>query len=109
MPQPAVSPSAVSPPDWPDAVREAGKFRDPRRTADGQERARVPLERLRTLWFNTGTLCNITCAHCYIESSPRNDRLLYLTRAAVATYLEDRKSTRLTSIHYCASRMPSSA
>lgn len=70
-------------------VREAAKFRDPRRTADGQERAQVALRRLDTLWFNTGTLCNITCAHCYIESSPRNDRLVYITRAEVAEYLDE--------------------
>ena len=25
---------------------------------------------LETLWFNTGTLCNLTCRNCYIESSP---------------------------------------
>ena len=50
------------------------KFQDPDITADGEERARVALTRLETLWFNTGTLCNLECANCYIESSPRNDR-----------------------------------
>jgi hypothetical protein len=30
------------------------------------------------LWFNTGTLCNLTCENRYIESSPRNDRLAYV-------------------------------
>jgi Radical SAM superfamily/4Fe-4S single cluster domain len=47
----------------------------------------------RTLWFNTGTLCNITCTNCYIESSPTNDRLVYLSRAEVENFLaqiEDR-------------------
>ena len=47
-------------------------------TADGKTRASVPLRALQTLWFNTGTLCNLTCANCYIESSPRNDRFAYL-------------------------------
>jgi uncharacterized Fe-S cluster-containing radical SAM superfamily protein len=47
------------------------------------------LQKLRTLWFNTGTLCNISCRNCYIESSPRNDRLVYLTRAEVASYLDE--------------------
>ncbi|HQT47356.1 MAG TPA: radical SAM protein [Acidocella sp.] len=41
----------------------------------------VALERLETLWFNTGTLCNLACADCYIESSPRNDRLAYFPLA----------------------------
>jgi uncharacterized Fe-S cluster-containing radical SAM superfamily protein len=63
------------------------KFRDPRITAKGEVRAFVSLERLTTLWFNTGSLCNITCNNCYIESSPRNDRLAYVTAAEVSEYL----------------------
>ncbi|MGB0646914.1 MAG: radical SAM protein, partial [Bradymonadia bacterium] len=39
------------------------------------------------LWFNTGTLCNLTCENCYIESSPTNDALVFLTLEDVATYL----------------------
>ena len=58
-------------------------------TADGKRRATVALRRLRTLWFNTGTLCNLACGHCYIESSPRNDRLVYLSRADVRGYLDE--------------------
>ncbi|MDP8916689.1 MAG: radical SAM protein [Pseudomonadota bacterium] len=58
-------------------------------TARGETRARVALERLETLWFNTGTLCNLTCLNCYIESSPRNDALVYLTAAEVSAYLDE--------------------
>jgi hypothetical protein len=65
------------------------KFQDPEITAKGERRASVRLGTLRTLWFNTGTLCNITCDNCYIESSPRNDRLAYLTRAEVRTFLDE--------------------
>jgi uncharacterized Fe-S cluster-containing radical SAM superfamily protein len=65
------------------------KFRDPRVTAKGEARAAVGLSGLRTLWINTGTLCNITCRNCYIESSPRNDALVYLTAAEVAAYLDE--------------------
>jgi hypothetical protein len=65
------------------------KFRDPFVTAAGERRAQVALKALKTLWFNTGTLCNLTCSHCYIESSPKNDRLLYLTAAEVAEYLDE--------------------
>ncbi|MDE0345547.1 MAG: radical SAM protein [Boseongicola sp.] len=63
------------------------KFRDPLVTATGEERAEVALSRLETLWFNTGTLCNIECPNCYILSSPRNDSLVYLTLADVEHYL----------------------
>src|SRR5689334_4514195 len=64
------------------------KFQDPFVTANGERRAQVALKSLDTLWFNTGTLCNLTCQHCYIESSPKNDRLVYLTAAEVADYLD---------------------
>jgi uncharacterized Fe-S cluster-containing radical SAM superfamily protein len=65
------------------------KFRDPAVTAAGDRRAHVALKSLDTLWFNTGTLCNLTCANCYIESSPKNDRLAYLTTAEVTGYLDE--------------------
>jgi uncharacterized Fe-S cluster-containing radical SAM superfamily protein len=76
------------------AVEEAGeldtrKFQDALVTASGETRAYVELKSLETLWINTGTLCNVTCANCYIESSPRNDRLSYITRAEVAAYLDE--------------------
>lgn len=70
-------------------LASVAKFADPIWTADGKRRATVALRRLRTLWFNTGTLCNLACGHCYIESSPRNDRLVYLSRADVRGYLDE--------------------
>lgn len=66
-----------------------GKFSHPLITAKGEPRASVDFRRLETLWFNTGTLCNIACANCYIESSPTNDRLVYLTEADMAPYLDE--------------------
>jgi uncharacterized Fe-S cluster-containing radical SAM superfamily protein len=65
------------------------KFDHPFLTANGEQRARVGLKNLETLWFNTGTLCNITCQNCYIESSPRNDRLVYLSLTDVIAYLDE--------------------
>jgi len=65
------------------------KFRDPDITLTGDLRARVPLETLSTLWFNTGSLCNITCKNCYIESSPRNNRLSYISSEEVKSYLNE--------------------
>ena len=67
----------------------AAKFSDPMVTAKGEERAEVRLSKPDTLWFNTGTLCNIECLNCYIESSPTNDRLVYLSAAEVETYLNE--------------------
>jgi hypothetical protein len=68
---------------------DPAKFRDPVTTAKGEVRAQVALRALETLWFNTGTLCNLTCCNCYIESSPRNDRLAHLTRDEVREYLDE--------------------
>ncbi len=55
----------------------------------------MALSGLKTLWFNTGTLCNLECANCYIESSPKNDRLVYLTLADVLPYLDEIARDRL--------------
>ena len=71
------------------------KFADPDLTATGERRARVALTALRTLWLNTGSLCNITCRNCYIDSSPENDRLAYLTRAEAKAYLDEIARDRL--------------
>ena len=83
----------------PGDTSRGGRFRDPFVTATGETRATVALRTLDTLWFNTGTQCNLTCAHCYIESSPRNDRLAWLSLDDVRTYLDeiarDRLPTRL--------------
>lgn len=65
------------------------KFADPDLTADGKRRARVALTRLSTLWINTGTLCNIACRNCYIESSPTNDAFVYMSRAEAAAFLDE--------------------
>ncbi|WP_317054467.1 radical SAM protein [Roseovarius rhodophyticola] len=74
--------------DVTELTANAGKFEDPAVTADGQPRATVALSNPQTLWFNTGTLCNITCVNCYIESSPENDRLVYITADEVRDYLD---------------------
>jgi organic radical activating enzyme len=66
----------------------AGKFSDPFITAKGETRASVALTKPETLWFNTGTLCNIECENCYILSSPSNDALVYITTAEVENYLD---------------------
>ena len=78
------SPFRVEAPPLPRA-----KFVDPAVTAAGEPRASVPPISLDTLWFNTGTLCNLACATCYIESSPTNDALVYLTLAEVGRYLDE--------------------
>ncbi|MEN8832242.1 radical SAM protein [Pacificibacter sp.] len=71
--------------NWP----HGEKFINPKVTAKGDARATVSLSNPQTLWFNTGTLCNITCVNCYIESSPTNDALVYITTEDVRAYLDE--------------------
>ena len=67
----------------------AEKFVDPEVTAKGEPRASVRLNELKTLWFNTGTQCNLSCVNCYIESDPKNDRLQFITREEVTPFLRE--------------------
>ena len=83
-----------------DGRAAARKFENPDRTLKGEVRARVPLDRLETLWFNTGTLCNITCQSCYIESSPRNDRLVYLSSDDVRPFLDEAAAVGVREIGF---------
>ena len=90
----AVAPPAPSPFGVADArALDPAKFRDPLVTATGQPRAHVALRELDTLWLNTGTLCNLACKTCYIESSPVNDALIYLTAAEAARFLDEIAAT----------------
>lgn len=88
-----VSTTVVSAPS-PFAVPQArpidpAKFRDQLRTAKGDARAHVALDRLATLWINTGTLCNLACKTCYIESSPTNDALVYIRLDEAEAFLDE--------------------
>ena len=65
------------------------KFNNPDYTISGERRAKVELKSLKTLWFNTGTLCNIECKNCYIESSPTNDDLVYIKVAEVQKFINE--------------------
>jgi MoaA/NifB/PqqE/SkfB family radical SAM enzyme len=65
------------------------KFKNQKVTADGSNRAFIEARNIKTLWFNTGTLCNIECKNCYIESSPKNDSLAYLTFEEVKSFIDE--------------------
>jgi len=78
----------------------AAKWAVAETTAQGKPRAAVPPGALKTLWFNTGTLCNIECANCYIESSPRNDRLEYLRLPMIRPFLEEAQGMGASEIGF---------
>ena len=71
------------------------KFQHPSITANGQRRASVTLKDLKTLWFNTGTRCNLSCPNCYIESTPWNDRLQFLQLSDIIPFLDEIKEHHL--------------
>ena len=64
-------------------------------TSDGKPRAYVELRNIETLWFNTGTLCNLQCNDCYIESSPTNKNLQYINLLEVKKYITEIKENNL--------------
>jgi molybdenum cofactor biosynthesis enzyme MoaA len=50
----------------------------------------VPLAHLDELWFQVGgTVCNLTCRHCFISCSPHNHTFGFLNLEAVRRALED--------------------
>src|SRR5438067_5388746 len=50
----------------------------------------VPLAHLDDLWFQVGgTLCNLTCRHCFISCSPHNHSFGFLDLATVRRVLEE--------------------
>ena len=50
----------------------------------------VCLTHLDHLWFQVaGTLCNLTCHHCFISCSPKNDSFGFLSLATVDRYLQE--------------------
>lgn len=65
------------------------KFKEAKVTSDGSERGYVDFQQLETLWFNTGSQCNIDCENCYMESSPTNDTLVYLSKDEILSYVEE--------------------
>ncbi len=50
----------------------------------------LPPGELDSLWFQVGgTLCNLTCTHCFISCSPTNRSLGLMTRKELEPYLEE--------------------
>ncbi|MEK7233413.1 MAG: radical SAM protein [Elusimicrobiota bacterium] len=78
----------------------AAKWAVAETTAQGKARAVVPPGTLKTLWLNTGTRCNIECANCYIESSPRNDRLEYLRLTEIRPFLDEAREMGASEIGF---------
>lgn len=91
-----IDPNIIIPQHQP--ALDKAKFQNPDVTAKGEKRASVGFDGFQTLWFNTGSLCNIECANCYIESSPTADHFVYLTPEDMAPYLDELDAMNTGSI-----------
>lgn len=61
----------------------------------------VALESLDELWFQVGgTLCNLSCSHCFISCNPRNDSFGFLDLAAVTRVLEDSRALGVKEYYF---------
>lgn len=70
--------------NWPSAAGEI-----PHADVSRGALAHVELSALETLWINTGSICNLACAACFMESTPRNDELAYMSAHDVSTFLDE--------------------
>lgn len=67
----------------------------------GDRPARLPLLRLKSLWFQvTGLLCNLECTHCLVDSSPTNHRLEFLERDAVRRHLVEGEALGVKEVYF---------
>lgn len=61
----------------------------------------VELAHLDHLWFQvSGTLCNLTCRHCFISCSPKNDSFGYLTLEEVQRRLDESVSLGVKEYYF---------
>lgn len=61
--------------------RAKQEFTEPEWTAKGERRAVVAFAGVETPWIKTGTPCNFAYVNYCIESSLKNDALVYMTMA----------------------------
>lgn len=61
----------------------------------------IELTHLDHLWFQiSGTLCNLTCHHCFISCSPTNDSFGYLSLSDVKRRLEESVSLGVKEYYF---------
>src|SRR3954466_15970210 len=62
---------------------------------------RVQLKQLDNLWFQvTGTLCNLTCTHCFISCSPTNHSFGFLNYDDVIAALEQSRTLGVKEYYF---------
>ena len=63
--------------------------------------ATIALDELDNLWFQlAGTVCNLSCTHCFISCSPENDSFGFLGRETVRRYLDEAKTMGVKEFYF---------
>lgn len=63
--------------------------------------ASIALDELDNLWFQlAGTVCNLSCSHCFISCSPENDSFGFLNRETVRKYLDEAKTMGVKEFYF---------
>lgn len=57
-------------------------------------------KKMDELWINTGSRCNLTCIHCYVDSNPTNDFLNQLTLSDIKEELLTAKTFSVDNIYF---------
>jgi len=61
----------------------------------------VELECLDELWFQvSGTLCNLSCTHCFISCNPKNDSFGFLDLETVRGYLTESRALGVKEYYF---------
>lgn len=58
-------------------------------TGDGDPRGYIEPDELKELWFNTGTLCNLSCKFCFEGASPSSNRLEQVDLDDIKPYIDE--------------------
>ncbi len=58
-------------------------------TPDGVKRGYIQAEKLKELWFHTGTDCNLGCSFCFEDAKPGDRRIELLTFAEAKQYIDE--------------------
>lgn len=66
-----------------------------------QKPGRVELGRLNDVWIQVGgTLCNLTCKHCFISCSPENNSFDMMTLAQIRPYLRESEKLGVKEFYF---------
>ncbi|RME27407.1 MAG: radical SAM protein, partial [Candidatus Zixiibacteriota bacterium] len=63
--------------------------------------ADIDLASLDNLWFQvSGTICNLSCRHCFISCSPENDTLKMMSLDDIRPYLEEARTLGVKEFYF---------